>query len=203
MAKELAAQNTYNEDVISAISIVPRHLFVSSGLDNLAYADKPLAIACSQTISQPSTVALQSHLLGEITGKRVLEIGTGCGYQTAILLQMGAEVYSIERQKELCMIANGNLKRTGYNSANLFFGDGHNGLPQFAPFDAIIVTCCAKEIPEKLLSQLKDGGKMVIPVGHINNRQNMLVIERTAEKEYTKRVVGECNFVPMLDGVTK
>ena len=203
MAKELAAQNTYSERVIRAISIVPRHAFVSAGLDNMAYEEKPLAIACSQTISQPSTVALQSHLLGDVNGKRVLEIGTGCGYQTAILLEMGAEVYSIERQKELCMVANGNLKRNGYNNANLFLGDGHNGLSQFAPYDAIIVTCCAKEIPDKLLSQLKVGGRMVIPIENTNSKQSMFVVERTGESEYVKSEIGEYNFVPMLEGIVK
>ncbi len=203
LAKELAAQNTYSERVISAISIVPRHSFVSAGLDILAYEDKPLAIECSQTISQPSTVALQSHLLGEIKGKRVLEIGTGCGYQTAILLEMGALVYTIERHKALCVVANSNLKRNGYNDAKLFLGDGHNGLPQFAPYDAIIVTCCAKEVPSKLLSQLKVGGRMVIPIENTNSKQSMFVVERTGESEYGQKEIGECNFVPMLAGVVK
>lgn len=203
MAKDLTAKNTYNEKVISAMSIVPRHAFVAAGLDNMAYDEKPLAIACGQTVSQPSTVALQSHMLGDINGKKVLEIGTGCGYQTAVLLQMGAEVYTIERQKELCTIANSNLKKTGYGKAHLFLGDGYNGLPQYAPFDAIIVTCCAKTLPNSLMEQLSIGGKMAIPVESAGEEQVMFSITRLSESEFTQEERGKCSFVPMLEGVVK
>lgn len=203
MTKGLTAKNTYNENVISAMSVVPRHAFVSAGLDNMAYEEKPLAIACGQTISQPSTVALQSHLLGEVKGKKILEIGTGCGYQTAVLLQMGAEVYTIERHKELCLVANSNLKKCGYDKAHLFLGDGHKGLAQFAPFDAIIVTCCAAAVPQGLTSQLATGGKMAIPVERENGEQMMVVIKRVSEEVFEEEEIGKCSFVPMLEGVVK
>ena len=165
LVKELQEQYNYNENVMNSISIVPRHIFVEAGLRHLAYFDKPLPIASGQTISQPSTVALQSHLLGEISGKKVLEIGTGCGYQTAVLAQMGATVSSIERLKELCRTANANLKKAGARNITLYWGDGYKGIPANAPFDAILVTCGAERIPEALLQQLAVGGKMVIPVG--------------------------------------
>ena len=203
LVKELMAQYCYNENVINAISIVPRHIFVEPGLTHLAYLDKPLPIASGQTISQPSTVALQSHLLGDVKGKKVLEIGTGCGYQTAVLLQMGAEVYTLERQKELCTIANSNLKKTGYGKAHLFFGDGYNGLPQYAPFDAIIVTCCAKTLPNGLMEQLSIGGKMAIPVESAGEEQVMFSITRLSESEFKQEERGKCSFVPMLEGVVK
>ena len=203
MAKDLAAKNTYNEKVISAMSIVPRHAFVAAGLEMMAYEEKPLAIACGQTISQPSTVALQSHILGDISCKRVLEIGTGCGYQTAVLLQMGAEVYTIERLKELCVTAKGNLKRIGYDKAHLFLGDGYKGLPQYAPFDAIIVTCCAKTLPQALTSQLAIGGVLAIPIETQGNGQVMYTITRVSENEFKQREIGTCSFVPMLEGVVK
>ena len=203
MVKGLAARDTYNERVISAISVVPRHAFVSAGLDSMAYEEKPLAIACGQTISQPSTVALQSHLLGDIRGKKVLEIGTGCGYQAAVLLQMGADVYTIERHKELCRVANGNLKRCGYGNAHLFLGDGHKGLPQFAPFDSIIVTCCANGIPQALTSQLAVGGRMALPVERGKGVQMMVLVTRISESEYRQEDIGLCSFVPMLEGVVK
>lgn len=203
LVKELMAQYCYNENVINAISIVPRHIFVEPGLTHLAYLDKPLPIASGQTISQPSTVALQSHLLGDVKGKKVLEIGTGCGYQTAVLAQMGAVVSSIERQKELCRIANSNLKKLGYRNITLYWGDGYKGLEANAPFDAILVTCGAEKIPEPLLLQLSIGGNMVIPVGENNKEQQMLVITRTGEREFNRTYAGKCSFVPMLEGVVK
>lgn len=203
LVKELQEQYNYNENVMNSISIVPRHIFVEAGLRHLAYFDKPLPIASGQTISQPSTVALQSHLLGEISGKKVLEIGTGCGYQTAVLAQMGATVSSIERLKELCRTANANLKKAGARNITLYWGDGYKGIPANAPFDAILVTCGAERIPEALLQQLAVGGKMVIPVGENNKEQQMLVITRETETEYRREQMGKCSFVPMLEGVVK
>ena len=203
LVKELQEQYNYNENVMNSISIVPRHIFVEAGLRHLAYFDKPLPIASGQTISQPSTVALQSHLLGEISGKKVLEIGTGCGYQTAVLAQMGATVSSIERHKELCRTANANLKKAGVRNITLYWGDGYKGIPANAPFDAILVTCGAEKVPEALLQQLSVGGKMVIPVGKNNKEQQMLVITRETETEYRQEQMGKCSFVPMLEGVVK
>ncbi len=203
LVKELREKEIYNEKVLDAISIVPRHIFVEPGLTHLAYYDQPLPIATGQTISQPSTVALQSHLLGDIKGKKVLEIGTGCGYQTAVLAQMGAKISSIERQKELCKIANANIKKIGYTNVTLYWGDGYKGIPANAPFDAILVTCGAEEIPQALLMQLAVGGNMVIPVGENNKEQQMLVITRKSENEFSRTVAGKCSFVPMLEGVVK
>ncbi len=194
---------SYSASILEAMASVPRHIFVAQGLRHLAYQDKPLPIAGKQTISQPSTVALQSTLLGEINGEKVLEIGTGCGYQTAVLAQLGAKVYTIERQKELCRIANGNLKSLGYNNVTLCWGDGHKGLQQAAPFKAIIVTCAAQSIPEALLLQLEIGGKMVIPIGEKNKPQKMFVITRQSESNFHRCQMGECSFVPMLEGVVE
>ena len=203
LVKELEGISDYNENVIGAISVVPRHIFVAQGLTHLAYLNRPLPIPSGQTISQPSTVALQSHLLGDIKGKKVLEIGTGCGYQTAILAQMGAEVSSIERHKELCRTANATLKKLGYTNITLYLGDGYKGLPQSAPFDAIIVTCGAEKVPETLLKQLKTGGRMVIPIGEYNKQQEMFVITRITENDFHYTSAGKCSFVPMLEGVVK
>lgn len=203
MVEALQVKFTYNPDVLEALNTVPRHLFVEAGLEHMAYEDKPLPIAARQTISQPSTVAMQTHLSGVKIGDKVLEIGTGCGYQTAILAQIGARVFSIERQRELYMIAQKNLARAGYEKPLLFFGDGYKGLPQFAPFKVILVTCGAEQIPEELLLQLEIGGKMVIPVGSGDKEQTLTLIERIGEKEFNKTTHGKCSFVPMLDGVNR
>ncbi len=201
MVKELEKRNIYNSRVLDSIMSVPRHIFIAQGLRHLAYQDRPLPIASGQTISQPSTVALQSHLLGNITGKKVLEIGTGCGYQTAVLARMGAIVYSIERHKDLCRIANGNLKKLGYSNITLCWGDGYKGIPKVSPFYAILVTCGAESVPQSLLMQLEIGGKMVIPVGELHKEQEMFVITRKSETEFERLTMGKCSFVPMLEGV--
>ncbi len=203
MVQDLQQKFQYNEEVLRAMGIVPRHLFLEKGMEHLAYDDKPLPIAAGQTISQPSTVAMQSHLSGIKKWDKVLEIGTGCGYQTAVLAQMGARVYSIERQRELYMGAQKNLARLGYDKPLLFFADGYKGLPQFAPFKAIIVACCAPEIPKELLLQLEIGGKMVIPVEDKDGGQSMAVIERISENEFNKTTHGKCSFVPMLEGTNR
>lgn len=201
MVKELESRNIYSNSVLSSIMSIPRHIFVAQGLRHLAYQDRPLPIASGQTISQPSTVALQSHLLGNIKGKKVLEIGTGCGYQTAVLAQMGAIVYSIERHRDLCRIANGNLKKLGYNNITLCWGDGYKGIPKVSPFYAILVTCGAESVPQNLLMQLEIGGKMVIPVGNSDKEQQMFVITRKGDNEFERLAIGKCSFVPMLEGV--
>lgn len=203
MVQQLQQKFQYGREVLEAMNAVPRHLFIEKGMEHLAYEDKPLPIAAGQTISQPSTVALQTHLSGVQKWDKVLEIGTGCGYQTAVLAQLGARIYSIERQRKLYLSAQKNLARMGYDKPLLFFGDGYKGLPQFAPFKAIIVTCGAPQIPRELLLQLEVGGRMVIPIGDAGEQQTLAVIERIGEKEFNKTTHGKCSFVPMLEGTNK
>ncbi|HBG23903.1 MAG: protein-L-isoaspartate O-methyltransferase [Bacteroidetes bacterium GWF2_41_61] len=197
---QLSAKFDFDPKVIDAMYKVPRHIFVEYGLDHLAYLDKPLPIGAKQTISQPYTVAMQTHLLNEKVSKfeKVLEIGTGCAYQTAVLAQMGMRVYSIERQRSLYMLGQKNLTRLEYHTPLLFFGDGFAGLPQFAPFKGILITCGAPEIPNELLRQLAIGGRMVIPIG--TGTQRMVVIDRVSEKDFTRSEHGDYKFVPMLSG---
>ena len=197
---ELSSRFDFDTAVIKAMEKVPRHMFVDHGLDQLAYLDKPLPIGMKQTISQPYTVAMQSHLLSEKLAKydKILEIGTGCGYQTAILSEMGYRVYSIERQRLLYTRAQLNLTRLDYHSPLLFFGDGFAGLPNFAPFKGILITCGAPDIPQELLKQLAVGGRLVIPVGI--DTQTMVVVDRISEKKYVRSEHGDYKFVPMLGG---
>jgi len=185
-----------DENVLNAIAKIPRHLFMDSGFIDFAYQDKAFPIAASQTISQPYTVAFQTELLQIKKGDKVLEIGTGSGYQTAVLIELGAEVYSIERQKELYEIARKFLPRLGYVAKKLNFGDGYKGWIEFAPFDKIIVTAGAPFVPEPLLAQLKKGGKLVIPVG--DDVQVMTLFIRKGDKQFEKHEYGEFRFVPML-----
>ena len=192
--------NKYNFDpaILDAMNKVPRHMFLEYGLDHLAYLDKPLPIGASQTISQPFTVAIQTQLLGLKKWEKVLEIGTGCAYQTAVLAQMGYRVYSIERQKSLYLLAQQNLSNLDYHAPVLYHGDGFAGLPKFAPFKGILITCGAPDVPEALLDQLAIGGKLVIPVGI--DTQTMLVVERVGQEEFRTTEHGEFKFVPMLGG---
>jgi protein-L-isoaspartate(D-aspartate) O-methyltransferase len=199
LLQQLSGKYDFDPKVLEAMNKVPRHMFLEYGLDHLAYLDKPLPIGAKQTISQPYTVAMQTHLMGLCKYDKVLEIGTGCAYQTAILAELGMRVYSIERQKSLYLLAQKNLSRLEYHSPILFYGDGFAGLPQFAPFKGILITCGAPEIPQTLLKQLAIGGKMVIPVG--KEIQIMVVVERVGEDEFVKTEHGEYNFVPMLSGV--
>lgn len=198
MIKKLREKGVFGEDVLRAMSQVPRHLFLETALDYMAYEDKALPISCGQTISQPSTVAFQSELLDAKPDMKVLEVGTGSGYQTAVLCSMGLRVFSIERQKDLFDITKDLLIKLQYR-AKCFLGDGYAGLPQYAPFDRIIITCGAPEIPQALLDQLKVGGVMVIPVG--GTHQEMTRIEKHGDKP-TDLIIqhyGDCNFVPMLN----
>ena len=199
--EQLLRKYEFDPRVIEAMSKVPRHMFLEIGLDHLAYLDKPLPIGVRQTISQPFTVAMQTHLLGLNKFDKVLEIGTGCAYQTAVLLEMGLRVYSIERQRALYLLAQKNLTRLEYHNAVLFYGDGFAGLPQFAPFKGILVTCGAPDIPKELLKQLAIGGRMVIPVGE--EVQTMVVMERLSENEFRRTEHGGYRFVPMLEGTEK
>lgn len=183
--------------VLNAIGDIPRHLFLDSSFVDHAYQDKAFPIGADQTISQPYTVAFQSEQLQLKTGMKVLEIGTGSGYQTAVLCHMGAEVYSIERQHELFRTSLKRLPSLGYKPKKLIFGDGYKGFPKKAPFDRILVTAGAPSVPEPLLAQLAVGGKMVIPVGDTN--QKMTVISRTSDTNFQKLVLGDFRFVPLLE----
>ena len=196
LVEQLRNKGITDEEVLSAIGSVPRHLFMDSGFESHAYQDKAFPIAAEQTISQPYTVAFQSQLLQVQKGQSVLEIGTGSGYQTAVLTLLGADVYSIERQHQLYRYSMRQLPKLGYRSKKLVFGDGYKGLPEFAPFDRILVTAGAKEVPKALLNQLVIGGRMVIPVG--TETQEMILIVRTSAKEFEKQKHGTFRFVPML-----
>lgn len=197
----IKAKGIKDKNVLAAISKVPRHLFMDSGFIDFAYQDKPFPIAADQTISQPYTVAFQTELLEVKPGDRILEIGTGSGYQTAVLIELGAEVYSIERQKELFTKAKKFLPNVGYVPKKILFGDGYEGIPPDAPFDGIIVTAGAPKVPNALLSQLKIGAKLVIPVGE--DSQKMTVFTRKGEKEFDKKEYGDFKFVPMLKSSVK
>jgi len=195
---QLAKKYNFDPAILDAMNKVPRHMFLEYGLDHLAYLDKPLPIGAGQTISQPFTVAIQTQLLGLKKWEKVLEIGTGCAYQTAVLAQMGYRVYSIERQKSLYLLAQQNLSNLDYHTPVLYHGDGFAGLPKFAPFKGILITCGAPDVPEALLDQLAIGGKLVIPVGI--DTQTMLVVERVGQEEFRTTEHGEFKFVPMLGG---
>ena len=186
-----------NKAVLDAIGAIPRHLFIDSSFVEHAYQDKAFPIAASQTISQPYTVAFQSELLEVKTGDKILEIGTGSGYQTAVLCLLGAHVYSIERQLELFKKTSQFLPKIGYVAKRLIFGDGYKGLKEEAPFDSIIVTAGAPFVPKPLLSQLKIGGRLVIPVG--DKDQVMTLYIRTGAKEFEKHELGNFKFVPLLE----
>lgn len=197
MVDKLRTNGISDESVLQAMNEVPRHFFLDSALDSLAYEDQALKIGCEQTISHPSTVAMQSQLLSVKPSMKVLEIGTGSGYQTAILCRLGAKVFTIERQKGLYDQTSKLLRELGYR-AQCFLGDGYQGLT--GSYDRIIVTCGAPEIPEALMHQLKTGGIMVIPLG--DGEQEMLRITKQGEnrEEWQIEKFGTYSFVPMLNG---
>ena len=182
--------------VLSAINKVPRHLFMDSSFLEFAYEDKPFPIGSGQTISQPYTVAFQTELLEIKKGEKVLEVGTGSGYQACILMEMGARVYTIERQKNLYIKTKNLLASMGYKPKSISYGDGYKGLPAFAPFDKIIVTAGAPYIPNELIEQLKPGGYLVIPVGV--NLQEMKRIIKLDENDIKEEKHGSFRFVPLL-----
>lgn len=197
LAETVAEKGIVNTRVLDAIRKVPRHLFMDSSFEEHAYEDKPFPIAADQTISQPYTVAFQTELLQVQKGDKVLEIGTGSGYQTAVLLELGAVVYSIERQQELYKKTSLFLPKLGYIPKKLIFGDGYKGYPEAAPYDGIIVTAGAPYVPKALLHQLKVGGRLVIPVG--KTLQKMTLFIRKSEKEFEKKELGDFRFVPLLE----
>lgn len=187
-------------NVLKAIAKVPRHLFMDSGFLDHAYQDKAFPIAADQTISQPYTVAFQTELLKVEKGKKILEIGTGSGYQAAVLCEMGAKVYSIERQKELFKKTSSFLPKLGYRTKKLIFGDGYKGLSNEAPFDGIVVTAAAPYVPKPLLEQLKIDGRLVIPVNSDDDDiQVMTLFIRKDESKFEKHELGEFRFVPLLE----
>lgn len=197
LVKVIEAKGIKDRAVLNAIGKVPRHLFMDSGFLDHAYQDKAFPIGANQTISQPYTVAFQTELLQIKKGDKVLEIGTGSGYQTAVLCLLGAKVFSIERQSELFKKANTFLPKLGYKAKKLIFGDGYIGLKEEAPFDSIIVTAGAPFVPKPLMSQLRIGGRLVIPIG--DDVQVMTLYIRKDIKEFEKHEFGEFRFVPLLE----
>jgi len=205
LRKELVAllrtKGITDEKVLVAIQHIPRHLFMSNDtiFDVAAYEDKAFPIGEGQTISQPYTVAYQSQLLELLPKEKVLEIGTGSGYQAAILAEMGAKVFTIERQRKLYDRTRDVLNALGYKAVKMFFGDGYEGLETFAPYDKIIITAAAPHVPEKLLDQLMLGGQMIVPL-EMDGATKMVRITRLEEKEYDQEVFSDFAFVPMLKG---
>jgi len=185
-----------DEAVLAAIGNIPRHFFLDPAFVEIAYQDKAFQIGCGQTISQPYTVAFQSQLLEIKPRERVLEIGTGSGYQACVLMELGAKVFTIERQRELFDKTSVLLPQMGYEP-KMFYGDGYRGLPTLAPFHKIIVTCGAPDIPENLIAQLKPGGLMVIPVGD-QKHQKMLRLVKKQDGSCIVEEHGDFLFVPML-----
>lgn len=197
LANVLKAKGIVDENVLHAIREIPRHLFIDSSFESHAYQDKAFPIAAEQTISQPYTVAFQSQALAIKKRDKVLEIGTGSGYQTAVLLLLKAEVFTIERQRELFKKTSRFLPKLNYNPKKFIFGDGYKGLPEQAPFDKIIVTAGAPYVPKPLLAQLKVGGMLLIPVG--DKTQIMTQFIRKSATEFEKHELGDFAFVPMLE----
>ncbi|MCZ8195984.1 MAG: protein-L-isoaspartate(D-aspartate) O-methyltransferase [Flavobacterium sp.] len=197
LAKVLEEKGIADKNVLEAIKKIPRHLFLNSSFEDFAYQDKAFPIGAGQTISQPYTVAFQSQLLEVKKGDKILEIGTGSGYQTAVLCTMGATVYTIERQNELFKSTSLLLPKLGIRPKHISFGDGYKGLPNYAPFDSIIVTAGAPIIPKPLMAQLKIGGRLVIPVGE--NEQIMTMLIRKNETQFEKHEFGDFKFVPLLE----
>ncbi|MCO5231552.1 MAG: protein-L-isoaspartate(D-aspartate) O-methyltransferase [Chitinophagales bacterium] len=195
----LKTKGINNSDVLNAIGKVPRHAFLDKAFLEFAYEDRAFPIGEGQTISHPYTVAYQTQLLDIQAGDRILEIGTGSGYQAAVLAEMGAQVYSIERIKKLYDRTKPILKSLNYRKIMCFYGDGFLGLPDLAPFDKIIITAAAPEIPETILKQLKIGGVIIIPYGE-GEKQLMLRITRTEEYHFEQETLDTFSFVPMLKG---
>jgi protein-L-isoaspartate(D-aspartate) O-methyltransferase len=197
LAKILSDKGIKDQNVLDVIRKIPRHLFLDSSFEDYAYQDKAFPIAANQTISQPYTVAFQSELLQIKKDDKVLEIGTGSGYQTAVLCLLGAKVYSVERQNELFKKTAVLLPKLGIRPKHLSFGDGYKGLEHYAPFDSIIVTAGAPIIPKALMAQLKIGGRLVIPVGE--KEQIMTLLIRKNETQFEKHEFGDCKFVPLVE----
>ncbi|HEY4966379.1 MAG TPA: protein-L-isoaspartate(D-aspartate) O-methyltransferase [Puia sp.] len=199
LVEQIRNKGISDERVLQAILDIPRHFFIDSAFDKIAYEDRAFPIAEGQTISQPYTVAYQTQLLEVKSYDKVLEVGTGSGYQACVLALMGAQVYSIERQKQLFDLCKQFVYLRNFPSIHYFYGDGYQGLPTYAPFDKIIVTAAAPAVPEKLLEQLKPGGKMVIPVGE-GRVQQMVRISKEESGQLFEETFDNFSFVPMLQG---
>ena len=197
LAEELQKKGIVNPLIIDSIKNVPRHLFIDPGLAEQAYLDKALPIENNQTISQPFTVAFQTQLLDPKLGEKILEVGTGSGYQTAVLYYLKLNIFTIERNHNLFRITSKLFSKLNIRPKKFVYGDGYNGLSDNSPFDGIIVTAGCPVIPKKLLSQLKIGGKMIIPVG--KETQTMTKITRIGKTEFNKETFGNFKFVPMLE----
>lgn len=198
LVAELRKKGIDDEEVLRALDTVPRHLFMDPAFLVHAYTDKAFPISSGQTISQPYTVAVQTSLLKVKKRDKILEIGTGSGYQAAILAEMGAKVYTIERHRELFLKAQNIISSLSY-SVNFFYGDGYEGKPQYGPFDGIVITAAAPHVPETLLQQLKTGARLVVPLGTTTS-QVMTVVERTGPDTFEYSDHGNFVFVPMLKG---
>lgn len=202
LVETIRAKGIQDEKVLTAINSLPRHFFMEKGFEEWAYVDKAFPIESDQTISQPYTVAFQTELLQIKKRDKVLEVGTGSGYQAAILALLGARVHTIERQEGLFHKTNELLEKLEVGNIRTYFRDGYKGIPEFAPFDKMIVTAGATNIPTALKNQLKIGGILVIPVGD-DNTQKMYRITRTSEKEFKKEEFADFRFVPFLKGTNK
>ena len=200
LVEELKSKGISDENVLNAINAVPRHVFLDSSFLNFAYQDKAFPIGSGQTISQPFTVAFQSSLLEIKKNMKVLEIGTGSGYQACVLAEMGAKVFSIERQRKLYTKTKAFLAEFPYR-IKMFLGDGNKGLPTYGPFDRIIITAAAPEIPQALVDQLKVCGMMVIPLCENEEHQTMLRLTKQEDGTLKREEHGDFRFVPMLKGV--
>jgi protein-L-isoaspartate(D-aspartate) O-methyltransferase len=198
LVEEIRQKGIRDERVLAAINAVPRHIFMDSSFISFAYRDQAFPIASGQTISQPYTVAFQTELLQVNKGDKVLEIGTGSGYQTAILLELGAKVFTIERQRELFLKAQAILPKLGYKP-HFFYGDGYEGVPAYAPYDRILITAAAPVVPPRLAEQMKIGGKMVLPLGP-SGTQVMTLVEKKGPQEFEESSHGYFVFVPLLPG---
>jgi protein-L-isoaspartate(D-aspartate) O-methyltransferase len=199
LVSTIERKGIHNEQVLEAIANVPRHLFFESALAHHAYQDKAFPIGAGQTISQPYTVAFQTQALQATEGMKVLEVGTGSGYQACILAELGLEVHTIERQHELYEKTRSFLPKIGYADVNFYYGDGYKGLPAEAPFDRILITAGAPELPAGLLEQLKTRGCLVAPIGK-GGAQLMVRVEKKGPGEYERENFGYFSFVPMLPG---
>jgi protein-L-isoaspartate(D-aspartate) O-methyltransferase len=198
VSSQLVTRGISDKKVLEAFRKVPRHYFVPEEYQRYAYADQPLPIGYGQTISQPYVVAYMTEILEILPGEKVLEIGTGSGYQAAILLEMEAEVYTVEIVKPLSIRSESILNRLGYKGFHIMTGDGYLGWPEYAPFNAILVTCSPTEVPPALVSQLAEGGKMIIPVGQEGYVQHLFLLEKVNGKIKEKKVMA-VRFVPMVN----
>lgn len=202
LVTELRNKGIQDEKILEAILNIPRHYFLDKAFEDWAYRDVAFPIEANQTISQPFTVAMQTQLLEILPGEKILEIGTGSGYQATVLAYLKAKVYTIERQRDLFLRTSKLLPKMGYSRIRTLFGDGYQGSPRFAPFDKILVTAAAREVPKALLQQLKVGGLLVIPVGH-SEVQEMLRISKVGGDEFRRERFGQYSFVPMLKGTAR